>query len=117
MNASLLEIRAFTSWVTKIFTDDEYSVFQHYLKENPQAGTVMPGCGGLRKIRFSDPKRGKGKRGGVRIIYYHIPEVRWIYLIYGYDKDEADDLTPDQKKVFASLAKTLKEEALQNNPK
>ncbi len=112
MNASILEVRSFTAWVTKNFTDDEYSSIQHFIKDNPTAGTVMPGCGGLRKIRFPDPKRRKGKRGGVRIIYFHIPEVKWIYFIHGYDKDESDDLTTDQKKILASMAKTLKEEAL-----
>lgn len=73
--------------------------------ENPEAGDVIEGTGGLRKIRFSDAKRGKGKRGGLRVIYYwwSVGKQFWLFTIY--NKDEKDDLTPAQKKVLKELIK------------
>jgi len=51
--------------------DDEYALFQQYLITNPEAGEVIPGSGGVRKVRWKQP--GKGKRGGIRVIYYPNP--------------------------------------------
>ena len=79
---------------------------------DPDAGEVMPGCGGLRKIRVSDPNRGKGKRGGARVVYLHVPEADWVFLLDGYDKGEKDDLTPAEKKKLVKLVAALKAEAL-----
>ena len=78
---------------------------------NPAAGAVMPGCGGLRKIRFRDPQRGKGSRAGLRVIYLYLPEQSWIFLLDIYGKDEKDDLSSEEKKVFASLASRIREAA------
>lgn len=58
----------------------------------------MPGTGGARKLRWPDVRRGKGRRGGLRIIYYSFPADNQIYLITLYDKDELEDLTPEQKR-------------------
>ncbi|MGH7830586.1 MAG: type II toxin-antitoxin system RelE/ParE family toxin [Candidatus Binatia bacterium] len=71
---------------------------------------MIPGCGGLRKIRFRDPRRGKGRRGGLRIIYVYLPEQEWVFLLDIYGKDEKDDLTGQEKKVLAGLAGRVKEE-------
>ncbi|MBI4529810.1 MAG: hypothetical protein HY695_38925 [Deltaproteobacteria bacterium] len=62
-------------------------------------------------MRHGDPRRGKGRRGGIRIIYLHLPELRWIFLLDIYGKDEKDDLTVEEKKVPAGLAGKIKEEA------
>ena len=72
----------------------------------------MPGCGGLRKIRIADPKRGKGKRGGARVIYLYVPEAKWFFMLDIYGKDEQDDLSPAQKKTLAQLINELKHQAL-----
>jgi len=80
------------------FSDEEYRVFQAHLAANPSLGDVMPGTGGFRKLRWQDPRRGKGRRGGLRIIYYHFPAYQQIWLLTLYGKDEAADLTPEQKK-------------------
>ena len=71
----------------------------------------MPGCGGLRKLRIADPSRHKGKRGGARVVYLHVPEVHLIYLITVYGKDQQDDLSADDKKLFRQLATLLKQQA------
>lgn len=72
----------------------------------------MPGCGGLRKIRIGDASRGKGKRGGARVIYLHVPETKQFYMIDVYGKDEQDDLSPADKKLFRQIAVTVKAEAV-----
>lgn len=75
------------------------------LMGNPEAGDPIPGTGGLRKLRFGDVRRGKGKRGGLRVIYYYWtggPEF-WLFTLY--DKDETDDLTPKQREVLKERVK------------
>lgn len=67
----------------------------------------MPGTGGFRKLRWQDPRRGRGKRGGIRIIYYVLTEDRHIWLFTLYDKDELSDLTPDEK---AAMKRAIQQE-------
>lgn len=66
----------------------------------------MLGTGGFRKLRWTDPRRGKGRRGGLRIIYYYFLADQQIWLITLYDKDEASDLTPKEKKTLRSAIET-----------
>jgi len=89
--------------------DEEYVGLQFLLAQNPQLGDVMPGTGGFRKLRWADPRRGKGRRGGLRIIYYHFPAEQQIWLMTLYGKDEADDLTADERRALrAAIAAELK---------
>ncbi|AEG70749.1 hypothetical protein [Ralstonia solanacearum] len=84
-------------------SDDEYSALQQELLAQPDAGDVIKGTGGLRKLRFSDKRRGKGKRGGLRVIYYHWDGSSQFWMFVVYDKDEAADLSSDERKVLARL--------------
>src|SRR5687768_14084373 len=104
MKKRFIETSGFTTRLMKRLGDPDYAAFQQRLMEDPEAGDVMPGCGGLRKIRQADPRRRKGKRGGFRVIYLHVPEVDWIYLLDIYDKDEKEDLGPAEKAVLRRLA-------------
>jgi hypothetical protein len=79
---------------------------------DPEMGVVMPGCGGLRKLRIGDPGRGKGKRGGARVIYLDVPEAGVVFFLDVYGKDEKDDLSPREKKVLKTLAEAYKREVL-----
>lgn len=106
-----VESTAFTKSLPDYMNDEGYRELQARLVVNPDAGQVMPGCGGLRKIRHGDPRRGKGRRGGLRIIYLHLPDLNWIFLLDIYGKDEKDDLTSEEKKVLARLANQIKSEA------
>jgi mRNA-degrading endonuclease RelE of RelBE toxin-antitoxin system len=106
-----IESRSFTASIVDYLRDEDYRQLQHLLVLNPHAGTVMPGCGGLRKIRFRDPQRGKGSRGGLRVIYLYLPEQSWVFLLDVYGKDEKDDLSRDEKKVLARLVTRIKETA------
>ena len=63
-------------------------------------GDMMPGTGGFRKVRWQDPKRGKGKRGGLRVIYYYLSANHQIWFFTLYNKNEAIDLTPDEKNLL-----------------
>lgn len=73
--------------------------------DNPEAGDIIEGTGGLRKMRFADAKRGKGKRGGLRVIYYWWLAGKQFWLFTIYSKDEKDDLSPAQKKILKVLIK------------
>ena len=97
-----VETSIFTERVTKLLTDEEYQDLQAVLAENPKAGDVIPGAGGLRKLRWR--VAGRGKRGGLRIIYYCWSEKR-LYMIFVYDKARQGDLTPEQLKVLRAYVK------------
>jgi mRNA-degrading endonuclease RelE of RelBE toxin-antitoxin system len=92
------ETPAFTRHVHRYLSDDEYAAVQQFLAANPEAGDVMPGTGGFRKLRWGDERRGKGRRGGLRIIYYLLLGDQQIWLFTLFGKDEAADLTADQKR-------------------
>jgi hypothetical protein len=68
------------------------------LTSNPEAGSLIPGAGGIRKLRWKDSRRGKGKRGGLRVIYYVFLSDEEIWLLTLYDKDEATDLPREAKE-------------------
>lgn len=93
-----IEAPVFTRHVSKYLSDDEYRELQNRLAAAPQFGDLIPGTGGFRKLRWTDPRRGKGRRGGLRVIYYYFPGQQQIWLMTLYDKDEASDLTPKQRQ-------------------
>lgn len=97
-----LEAPAFTRYVSGYLKDDEYRELQNRLAAAPEHGDVIPGTGGFRKLRWTDPRRGKGRRGGLRVIYYYFPGEQQIWLITLYDKDEASDLTPKERQALKS---------------
>ena len=76
---------------------------QSYLLGDPERGDLITGTGGLRKARFGDARRGKGKRGGLRIIYFWWQRRSQFWLFTIYDKDEVEDLSPKDKKWLKDL--------------
>ncbi|HXX14387.1 MAG TPA: hypothetical protein VEJ47_05740 [Candidatus Eremiobacteraceae bacterium] len=107
-----VEAPAFTRCLSDYLNDDAYRELQAKLSANPELGDLMPGTGGFRKMRWTDVRRGKGRRGGLRIIYYHFPSDRQIWLMTVYDKGEASDLTAKEKKALkASIDGELKARA------
>lgn len=99
------ETELFTRAVTTLLADDEYAKLQGALIVNPEAGDVVKETGGLRKLRWSQERRGKGKRSGVRVIYYWYAAGSLIYMLVAYSKDERDDLSVAQKKALATLVR------------
>ncbi|NDL64847.1 type II toxin-antitoxin system RelE/ParE family toxin [Acerihabitans arboris] len=98
-----IESDIFTEDVKELLTDDEYREFQTYLAANPDKGDVIQETGGLRKIRWS--AAGKGKRGGVRVIYYHKVAESQLRMILIYKKGIKDDLSSDEKRQLRELNK------------
>ena len=95
-----IESPAFGRHYREYLNEDEYRQLQDALATNPSAGDVMPGTGGFRKMRWADPRRGKGRRGGLRVIYYYF-SVDWqIWLMAIYDKSEMTDLSAAEKKML-----------------
>jgi hypothetical protein len=70
---------------------------------DPECGDVIVGTGGLRKMRFADARRGKGKRGGLRIVYFWWLRGAQFWLFTIYDKDEMEDLSPREKKALKRM--------------
>ena len=100
---TFIETPVFTEQITSLLDDDEYSKFQAILIANPEAGRVISGTGGLRKIRWKDPGRQKGKRGGIRVIYYFRMHVGQVLFLTAYDKDHQSDLSVSQKRLFREI--------------
>jgi hypothetical protein len=105
---TFIETEVFTKRIVKLVDDETYADLQAELVKEPTRGKVIQGTGGLRKIRMA--ARGKGKRGGARVIYYLVLTAETIYMIFVYDKGEADDLTADQKKKLKALAEATAEQ-------
>src|SRR5580698_10435768 len=92
-----VEAPAFSRYREDYLDDEGFREFQQFLAANPEAGDLIPAAGGIRKLRWKDSRRGKGKRGGLRIIYYSFLSDEEIWLLTLYGKDEAGDLTASQK--------------------
>ena len=101
-----VELTPFIVFRTEQWSDEDLRRLQKILLAKPDAGDVIPGGSGLRKLRWS--AQGRGKRGGARVIYYrHVPNEH-IYLIYAYIKSAQADLTREQIKALAQLMKDIK---------
>ena len=105
MKAVFVELPAFERNRATYLNDDEFKEFQERLLKNPEAGDMIEGTGGLRKVRHGDPRRGKGTRGGLRVIYYWWSGGPQFWLFTLYDKDELENLTPKQKATLKQLLK------------
>ena len=100
---SFRETRAFTRDVLSLLSEEGYFAFQNYLQDNFHLGDAIPGGNGLRKIRWR--VEGKGKSGGVRIIYYFASEKGYIYLMAIYGKNQQANIDKTQLKQLAAQVK------------
>lgn len=108
MTRTFIEVPNFIrKWKDLGLTDDILRALQKELLENPKAGDVIQGTGGLRKIRV--PLENTGKRGGGRVLYIDLELKETIYFINVYTKNEQDDLTEEEKKAFKAIIQILKE--------
>ena len=92
---SVAETPTFTRQAEKLFSDDEKMELVSFLSIHPLAGDLIPGTGGVRKLRFA--ASGRGKRGGARVIYYYLDEDLPLYALLAYPKNAKVDLTPEGK--------------------
>ena len=98
-----IEATAFTKYVYEYLSDDEYLGLQSFLLQNPEAGKVVPGSGGVRKVRWAIS--GKGKSGGVRVIYYFKRQDDEIWLLTIYSKNEVENIPTH---ILRQIAKEIR---------
>ncbi len=105
MKAVFMELPAFARYRADYLTDESFRALQNALLENPEAGDVIEGTGGMRKVRHADARRGKGKRGGLRVIYFwwKAGEQFWLYAMH--DKDATNDLTAKERATLKGMLK------------
>jgi hypothetical protein len=103
---TVVETTAFARRAAKLLDAQEYEALIFYLALHCEKGDEIPGTGGVRKLRYA--AHGRGKSGGVRVIYYFYDEDNPLYAIFLYGKNEQANLTPEQKKEVAALAATIK---------
>lgn len=105
MRALFVEPPAFSRHRPAYLDDEAFRRLQNELMKDPEAGDLIKETGGLRKLRFSDPRRRKGKRGGLRVIYFWWTGGSQFWLFTLYDKDEADDLTAKERAALKQMIK------------
>lgn len=102
----IIETSVFTRLIQELLDDDSYNELQKVLIQKPDTGDLIPGSGGLRKIRWKSD--GKGKRGGIRIIYYWQTADDQLWMLYGYAKSSKEDLTKAQLKTLRDIIERWK---------
>jgi hypothetical protein len=95
------ETPVFSRRLPEVMDDEEYAFLQFSLIVHPQQGVVIPGTGGIRKLRWG--ASGRGKRGGARIIYFVALDDDQILMLYVYAKNEQGDLSEPQKKALRTI--------------
>lgn len=100
-----IETSVFTRQIIDLLSDTEYQALQADLMDNPARGDLIKGGGGIRKVRFA--AKGKGKSGGIRVIYYWMCEDGQILMLLAYSKSTQDDLTDQQTTVLRTLVKDI----------
>ena len=100
-----IETPTFTRLILELLPDDDYRQLQTELMENPERGDLIKQGGGIRKVRFALP--GKGKSGGIRVIYYWMKTDHQIYMLLAYPKSKRDNLTDKETAILRELVKEL----------
>jgi len=105
VQALFVELPAFARFRQDYLNDEQFRELQNALLQDPEAGDVIQGTGGLRKVRHADVRRVKGKRGGLRVIYFwwHAGSQFWLFTLY--DKDQMDDLSAQERRALKDLLK------------
>lgn len=97
----IIETSIFTRQITELISDDEYAELQFALIQRPELGSLIPQSGGIRKLRWAGS--GRGKRGGIRVIYYWQNLEEQIYMLLVYAKNAKENMTTAQLKILRKL--------------
>ena len=100
-----VETPTFTRLITTLLSDDEYADLQVELATDPERGALIRGGGGIRKVRFA--VQGRGKSGGIRVIYYWVKSRDHILMLIAYPKARKDNLTDNETTILRKLIKEL----------
>ncbi len=111
---SIVELPTFISCVGKTINTCNRDELIYFLARNPEMGDIIPRTGGVRKIRWSEGSS-KGKRGGLRVIYYFYNINTPLFLLTAYRKSEQENLTHSQEKQLSTLAAMLKQDCKQRS--
>jgi hypothetical protein len=103
---TVAELPLFTKQANALFSEAEKAALIDFLSWHPLAGDIIPGTGGVRKLRFA--ASGRGKRGGARVIYYYLDDHIPLYALLAYPKSAKTDLTADEKRMAAKLVDAIK---------
>jgi hypothetical protein len=106
MNITFIETPTFTKLINDLLDDDEYRTLQNNLSNDPESGDLIKGGGGIRKVRFA--VQGRGKSGGIRVIYYFMKDKDNIIMLLAYPKSKKDNLTDKETEILRDLVKELK---------
>jgi hypothetical protein len=101
----VIELPEFEAAARKLLSNEERKGLVEYLASRPETGDVIPGTGGVRKVRWRS--RGKGKRGGARVIYFFFARQGHVYLLTAYGKSQKDDLTAQEKKLWKEVVEKI----------
>ena len=102
---TIIKLKPFLQSIKKIFTHDDLKELEEFLVAFPAHGDVIPGTGGLRKLRWA--AKGKGKRGGARVIYFYYVNKDNVYLLAAYTKNDKTDLSSNEKQAFKKMIEFL----------
>jgi hypothetical protein len=102
---TVVELRSFRSDADRVFSDEEREALTDFLAANPSLGVIIPGTGGIRKLRWG--AKGSGKRGGARVIYYFRDLNMPLFLLATYAKGEKVDLTSAEKRQMHKMVDLL----------
>ncbi|MDO4698626.1 MAG: type II toxin-antitoxin system RelE/ParE family toxin [Pasteurellaceae bacterium] len=108
MNLTFIETSLFSRFRAEHISDETFRALQNELLSNPTKGDMIKGLNGVRKIRIADDKRNKGKRGGARVIYFYYTTREHIYFLFAYSKNEAEDLSQEQRQAVNALLEIIK---------
>jgi hypothetical protein len=103
---TVCETTVFSRKAEKLWTREEYDEFIDYIAQNPEAGDVIEGTGGARKVRWA--RGGMGKRGGTRVITYFYDETLPVFLFALFAKNERSDIGPDDKRELSIVISQIK---------
>lgn len=104
----IIETPVFTRLIKEMMTDDEYRELQEALVNRPDSGDLIKKSGGLRKVRWK--LQGRGKSGGIRVIYYWMVSDEQIYMLYTYQKGKQENLTPQQLSALKTIVERWSDE-------
>lgn len=108
MELQFVYLPTFERTMSGLLTDEGMQAIENELLTDPRRGDVIPNTNGVRKMRVALP--GRGKRGGARVTYLYVETRDRVYFIFAYAKNVKGNLTPDETKLLASLARMLKGE-------